>query len=104
MGLSSWWKYYRSPVVAGDNVYFGSGDSYLYALDKKTGDEIWKYKTGNSIESSPAVDNEIIYFGSDDQRLYALNTTNGTMNWEFQTKNAIKSSPTISNGYCFLWI
>ena len=87
-----------SPILSGDNVYFGSIDSYFYALNKKNGYNVWKYRTGNSIESSPAFDSGILYFGSNDQRLYALNATNGALKWQFITENAVKSSPAVYNG------
>ena len=58
--------------MANGIVYFGSIDSYLYALDIKTGKEKWKFKTGDWISSSPAVANGIVYFGSSDGYLYAV--------------------------------
>ena len=29
-------------VILGDIVFFGGGDTYLYAFDKRTGTEIWR--------------------------------------------------------------
>ena len=43
----------RIAVVDGV-VYFGSYDKHLYALDTKTGEEQWKFKTGDCVSSSPA--------------------------------------------------
>ena len=37
-----------SPNVSEGVVYFGSNDKHLYALDIKTGEEQWKFKTGGS--------------------------------------------------------
>ena len=39
------------PSVAGNRVYFGSADGYLYCLDKRDGSLIWKFKT--EIASKP---------------------------------------------------
>ena len=42
-----WWDLGTSPVLAGDKVIIAvmqSGDSYLVALDVKSGDEAWKVK------------------------------------------------------------
>ena len=34
----------REMVTAGGLVFIGGGDGYLYAFDKKTGNEIWRGK------------------------------------------------------------
>lgn len=61
-----------SPAVAGTVVYVGSEDGKFYAVDCKTGKEIWEYATGGMITSSPAVDNGMVYVGSEDGKLYAF--------------------------------
>ena len=38
-----------SPAVSGGMVYFGSSDT-LYALDAQTGQEKWKFKTGDEVD------------------------------------------------------
>lgn len=53
------------------NVYAGSKDSYLYALDAR-GSLKWKYKTEDEIVSPPIFDAGIIFFGSRDQYFYAI--------------------------------
>ena len=39
--------WFSSPTVSDDMVYFGSDDSYLYALNALTGELKWKFKTGD---------------------------------------------------------
>jgi outer membrane protein assembly factor BamB len=53
-------------------VYFGSGDGRLYALDARTGQEKWRFKTDGGVNSSPAVAGGVVYFGSTDGYLYAV--------------------------------
>ena len=36
-----------SPTASDGIVYFGSEDNYFYAIDAKTGEEKWKFKTGD---------------------------------------------------------
>ncbi len=57
---------------SGGIVYFGSYDRHLYAVDIKTGQEKWRFKTGAGIPSSPAISGGIVYFGSSDGHLYAV--------------------------------
>jgi hypothetical protein len=44
-----------SPAIAGDSLYFGSSDHYLYALDLAKGEQKWKFKTEGRVTSSPAI-------------------------------------------------
>ncbi len=66
--------FYSSPTVAGNVVYCGSVDSYLFALNAFNGSIIWSYHTGGFLFSSPAVVNGVVYIGSYDGYIYALGT------------------------------
>lgn len=59
-------------AIAGDIVYFGSHDHYLYAVDRHTGEMQWRYETGAGIASAPAVVDGRVYFGSIDGHVYVL--------------------------------
>jgi eukaryotic-like serine/threonine-protein kinase len=75
-----------SPTVADDKIFFGGGDGNLYAVDAKSGKELWRFKTGWRIRSSPAVEAGIVYFGSFDGKLYAVETESGKIRWKFDTE------------------
>ena len=65
-------------------VYVGSCDNKLYALDAATGNKLWEFATGSSIESCPAIGaGRIVYVASNDGKLYALNGRKGKKVWEF---------------------
>jgi hypothetical protein len=55
-----------SPAVAGDNLYIGSSDHCLYALDLVTGTQKWRFKSEGRITSSPAISAGVVYFCSYD--------------------------------------
>jgi outer membrane protein assembly factor BamB len=61
-----------SPAVAGNVVYVGGEDGYLYAVDKLTGEKLWAFLTGGQITSSPAVYHGKVYVASEDGILYCL--------------------------------
>src|SRR5262249_38895615 len=61
-------------ALAGGQVFFGSDDGNVYALDAKTGKERWRFHAGGSVISSPTVVADAVYFGTDDGNLYALAT------------------------------
>lgn len=61
-----------APVVAGSTVYFGTEDGLAIAVDADSGEELWRWQTGNFVRSSPAVVERAVFVGSGDGRLYAL--------------------------------
>lgn len=105
------WKFktgdrvYASPLIAGEMVYFGSGDHHFYALDRQTGTLKWKFKTGGAVHSSASTNGKLLCFGSADGSLYALNRDSGDLAWKFASGGEKKyglwdyylSSPTVAD-------
>ena len=85
--------YLSSPVVVNGNVYFGSGDGNVYALDAASGNLRWKFQTGDVVHASPAVANGTIYLGSWDSYFYALDAATGKAKWKFKTEKIRRSQP-----------
>lgn len=121
---STWWskKYGDSSnefwstmaIASTDNtLYVPSLDGNLYAVGGDDGSLQWKFKTGDSIDSSPVVDvNQNIYVSSNDGNLYAVDKA-GKEVFKYQTNNAdpyvrghgftyFSSSPIISNGALYV--
>ncbi len=104
-----WDFFLSSAAVYGNKVFFGSGDGNIYALDTKTGKEVWKFKTGLGVHSSPAVYEGVLYCGSWDSNIYALNPETGGKIWEYNTGNdekqhlyeGVQSSPAIVDGILY---
>ncbi|NLM30913.1 MAG: PQQ-binding-like beta-propeller repeat protein, partial [Methanomicrobiales archaeon] len=71
-----------SPVVAGNLVYAATNEKTgtLYAVDARTGEEVWSYTLkapgGGSdaafFASSPAVSDGVLYIGAENNRFYAF--------------------------------
>lgn len=54
-------------VTAGDVVFYGTMDGWFKALDAKTGQELWKFRTGNGIIGAP-----MTYIGPDGKQYIAI--------------------------------
>jgi outer membrane protein assembly factor BamB len=106
----SWDLYTSSPAVFNGRVYFGSGDSNVYAVDAKTGVLSWKFATGDIVHASPAIANNTVYIGSWDSYLYALDAETGQEKWRFKTgedtfihnQQGFQSSPAFADGMVFV--
>lgn len=85
-GADPWDFWLSSPVAANGRVYFGSSDGRLYALDAKTGELQWSYKSGGMIHSAPAVAGKALVFSSWDGAVYALDAASGKRLWRYQTE------------------
>jgi outer membrane protein assembly factor BamB len=109
------WQYktngpiHGSPIVTGNDIIFGSGDQYIYSMNKNTGKVNWRYKTQGAIYSTPVISENIIYCTSMDGNLYALKKQDGTLKWKFSSiKDKQKDiwdyhncSPSISDGMVY---
>jgi outer membrane protein assembly factor BamB len=90
------------PVVAGDNLVFGSEDRNVYALDTRSGALRWKFTTGGALVASPAVDGETVMIGSDDGVVYAFNAASGEKLWTFASASAVEAPLVAENGIVYI--
>jgi outer membrane protein assembly factor BamB len=100
------WKYntgneiLSSPACAGDYIYFGSGDNYIYAITKG-GKPVWQFRTEGSVYASPVIVDGILYIGSWDRKFYAIDAITGRKVWSTPTENGMTSSPAFANNTVF---
>jgi eukaryotic-like serine/threonine-protein kinase len=101
--------YLSSPVIWSGNIYFGSGDENIYALDANSGTLKWKFKTGDVVHASPAISEGLLFVGSWDTFFYALDAATGAEKWRFKTgedhnvhnQEGIQSSAAIADGIVY---
>jgi outer membrane protein assembly factor BamB len=91
---------YSCPAIAGNIVYYGSCDGYVFALNTNNGSMVWSYQTGLFVFASPALANGVLYVGSYDGYLYALGnasapattpTLNSTSSAQPNSQHALES-------------
>ena len=102
-----------TPAVVGDTVYVGDWAGVVYALDRESGEERWRFQTeehrnvyAGQIVSSPAVadvgEDRFVFLGAG-KTLYALNAVDGAERWRHELGTAgdvdepteIESSPVV---------
>lgn len=83
----------RGAAIYGDNIYFGTLDARLVALDRKTGDVVWRkkianYKEGYSYTAAPLiVDGKVVVGNSGGEfgivgAVYAYDAETGDLTWK----------------------
>lgn len=93
---------FSSPCLFENNVYFGSYDGNVYALDKRTSANIWTYSEADFVGSSPAIAEELglLFIGLEFGLIHkhggivALNAQTGEKIWsDFSHPAFTHSSP-----------
>jgi outer membrane protein assembly factor BamB len=68
---------YSSPAVHDSMLFIGAADSNIYALNIRTGERIWTFKTNDHVESTPLIYGDKLFAGSDDGFIYSLALSTG---------------------------
>lgn len=93
-------KISSEPAVYKGIVYFNTIFSHLYAIDAKTGKQIWNVNKEGMVYSRPVIAGNVLYFGSGDFFLYALDAKTSKELWKFKAAN-MAYNPTVWQGMVF---
>lgn len=126
------WSHYgwnmnmSNPLVDGDRVFVSTGNAYfnyentmqyvkgkrtirgpglnsIYALDRKTGSEIWVYHTPGEVMPTPVDLDGFLYVGTGDGHVYKLDAAAGKLVWKTDIESFVSmSSPVAGDGNIFL--
>jgi polyvinyl alcohol dehydrogenase (cytochrome) len=115
-----------NPLVANGRVYVSTGSAYfnyantmlyvrgkrpvrgpglnsMYALDARTGKEIWVYHFPGEAMPTAAYENGFLYIGTGDGHVYKLNAATGKPAWISDIVSFVSmSSPVLNEKYVFL--
>ncbi len=79
----------------GDNLYAGSRDGFVFALDNRTGLEQWQFGTGAAIEDGPAPTKDRVFAIPELGGMFALDHETGDSQWFAQgIHRFVAASPT----------
>lgn len=90
-----------TPDLERGQLYFGSFDRYVHALDAASGKQIWSSspQAGNWFWSHPLVQGATLYVGNLDGRLYAVDTGTGKQLWRSEALgDSIRGRPALAQG------
>ncbi len=88
-------------AVKDGTVYFGCCDHYVYAVDARSGELVWKTKTNGMMPgNSPEIGGDVLYIGtySPGKTLYALDIGSGRPVWTFDAGKGITTKPLCHEG------
>jgi outer membrane protein assembly factor BamB len=96
------------PVMWGNRIFQLGDDAVIHAIDKYTGQDLWRRRIGALSASTPAVAGQTVYAtvlsrspGAQAGRVVALDTTNGRIRWARDLPSRAESSPLLDKGRLF---
>lgn len=90
------------PCVYKDQVFIGSADRHVYALNLQTGYVQWRFRTGDEVLGSATAASGTVFVGSQDHYMYALKASTGKLKWKFKAQAAIDSTPAYYQGRVYV--
>lgn len=103
IGCEVLWKFEtQAPITSSvlffnEKLIFGGVDGCIYCLDRKSGNEVWKYKQKEEIRFTPVIVYENLYFLTD-RNIYCLDIEKGSFRFKLSLKTDICSPPCYVNG------
>jgi hypothetical protein len=90
-------------VTGGAHVYVPAGRQGLYALDKRTGRQVWNFRD-TSFNVTPAYDPATghVYAGGSDGRLYKIDGSTGRSVGSYQTGEEITKSILLAESHAYV--
>ena len=105
-GLGAQQAGWSGVTVADGNIYFGSTNGYMIALDAESGGEFWRKPFAASgsggfgcapsevavpLYGTPVVGGELVYIAGYDGKIYAINTSAGAERWIYPRQGNLHS-------------
>jgi outer membrane protein assembly factor BamB len=88
-------KFYSGLEVAlgVDALYVAELGGSVYALDPKTGKQIWRSKTKARVISGPSISGDLVLVGTLDGEVIALKRADGKQAWRAQGSSEVLTAP-----------
>jgi len=88
-------------------VYVGAHDGRIYAIDARSGRQLWQFRTRDHVMPAPTLHDGLLFVGSMDGFFYALDAGTGAVAWKYEsgykiwngTKyGGVRATPVITGG------
>lgn len=91
--------FFASPAVTDTIVVASSRDGFVYCVSSQTGTQLWKFRAGESVDSSPVICGNRVVVGSEDGFLYVLDLETGKSIQSYDVGGEVTCSPLVSGKY-----
>lgn len=92
---------YASPIVRNERIYVGDDKGNFYCYNT-SGEELWRFKTGDRILGTADANNKVVVVGSTDKNIYGLNVKSGKLKWQYEARETVFGSATIDKDIVYI--
>jgi outer membrane protein assembly factor BamB len=89
------------PIRFGKSIFAGTKTGSVFAFDKDSGQEVWRFKERNSSVQALLVVDERLVATFDDGAILGLSLETGQRLWAVYTNNALFGTPLVKDGRIF---
>lgn len=82
-----------APAIDGSMIFAASADGTVVALDKVSGDVLWRQRTGEEITGGVGAAGGMVVFGTRDAQVIALSQTDGERLWATAVSSEVLAAP-----------
>lgn len=82
-----------TPVIDGDVIYSASENGNVYAINKDSGDVIWRSEIEGSIAGGVGAANGVVMLGTNEAEVVVLNQADGSEKWRTSVSSEVLSAP-----------
>lgn len=84
-------------MVTEDMAFCSDTKGYLYAIDCKTGDLIWKFNAGSKLYDGPNIKDNTAYLGTANGTVFAIDLSTGKEKWRIKTDGNVCFPPNLKD-------
>lgn len=91
-----WDRYGSSAVLGSTHIYVASRDKNLYALDARSGRQVWRVAADDIMTATPALYRDLVIFADYAGKVRAVSARDGAARWSFDAKLAVPGDLVVS--------
>ena len=93
---------FMAPIAVTDALVFaGDQEGGFHAINRLTGEKVWRVEDGGEIVGGPNLYKDRVLFGSHKGQLTCLEQATGKELWKYDTGGPINGTPTVAGQYTF---
>ena len=91
-----------TPALDDEKVYAVSESGGVYALNKSSGERVWKFRADGEIRGDPSLARDTLYIADTDGTVYGLDKATGEELWRFELNDRVSTAVVVANEMLFV--
>ena len=92
----------NAPALDDQRIYAAAESGGVYALDKSSGERVWKFEASDEIRGAPTVAGDTLYIADSNGTVYGIDAETGEEHWRFELNDRVSTSVVVASGMLFV--